>query len=204
MKKMKLVVATKNIHKLNEIKELLKSYRINIFSLLDFKNYPEIKETGKSFYENAYLKARSINKYTMLPTLADDSGLEVEALNNKPGIFSARYAGENASDFKRIKKLLKEMKDIPFEKRKARFVCCMVLIDGRRVFNVTGFCEGFIATKPYGKNGFGYDPVFYLPDLGKTMAQLEMEEKNIISHRANAIKKIKEILIEEYNLNKLK
>jgi len=197
---MKLVIATKNLHKLKEIKEILNLKRVQIFSLNDFKNFPEIKETGKTFYENAYIKAKAINRYTNLPALADDSGLEVKALNYEPGIYSARYAGKNASDSERIKKLLNKMKGIPFERRKARFVCCMVFIDGRKIFNATGFCEGYIATRPAGRNGFGYDPVFYIPDIGKTLAQLAPEQKNIISHRANAVKKIREILIQEYKL----
>lgn len=197
---MKLVIATKNPHKLKEIKEILNFSKVQIFSLNDFKNFPEIKETGKTFYENAYIKAKAINRYTNLPALADDSGLEVKALNYEPGIYSARYAGKNASDSERIKKLLNKMKGIPFERRKARFVCCMVFIDGRKIFNATGFCEGYIATRPAGRNGFGYDPVFYIPDIGKTLAQLAPEQKNIISHRANAVKKIREILIQEYKL----
>lgn len=197
---MKLVIATRNPHKLKEIKEILNLSEIQIFSLNDFKNFPEIRETGKTFYENAYIKAKAINRYTNLPALADDSGLEVKALNNEPGIYSARYAGKNASDSDRIKKLLNKMKGVPFEKRKARFVCCMIFIDGRKIFNVTGFCEGYITTRPAGCNGFGYDPIFYIPDIGKTLAQLESGQKNIISHRANAVKKIKEILINENKL----
>lgn len=197
---MKIVVATKNPGKVREIKEILAHKRIQVCSLLDFPNFPEIKETGKSFYENALTKARQVNQKTSLPALADDSGLEVDALNNRPGILSARYAGTKATDQERINKLLSEMKGIPDSKRKGRFVCCMVFCDHNRIFHVTGFCDGTISRKPSGRNGFGYDPVFFLPELGKTMAQLDLDEKNKISHRSNALKKIKEMIFREYKI----
>ncbi len=196
----RLIVATKNTHKMDEIKNILSFKGVELLSLNDFKNLPDIKETGKTFYENALIKAKTINKYTGIPTIADDSGLEVYYLNNSPGIYSARYAGKNSKDSDRIQKLLKELDGVPQNKRDARFVCSMVLVDKQKVFNVTGFCEGTITDKPKGNNGFGYDPVFYLKDIGKTMAQLSMKQKNSISHRANALKKMKEILKEEYNL----
>lgn len=195
-----LVIATKNQNKLKEISQILNLKGVKILSLLDFGNLCDIEEKGKSYYENAYLKAKEANKYTGLPSLADDSGLEVEILNNEPGIYSKRYAGLNASDEERINKLLFKLKNFPFEKRRARFICHLVLVDGEKIFNTMGLCDGFIGFKPEGKNGFGYDPVFFLPDLNKTMAQLSLKEKNIISHRANALKKMREIIINEYKL----
>ncbi len=191
---MKLVFATKNIHKAYELKSLLKGYDIQLLTLNDFPDFKDIKETGSSFIDNALIKARKMHSYLKMPVLADDSGLEVEYLNNRPGIYSKRYAGKNATDKDRINKLLGELKNVSFNKRKARFVCAMVLKDKKDCFKVTGFCNGFVAEKPVGGNGFGYDPVFFLPDLKKTMAQLSTGQKNTISHRANALKQIKEIL----------
>ncbi len=202
MKKIKILLATKNSHKLNEIKAMLKEYNVEILGINDINKKIEIIENGKTYFENAYKKAKKLHKTTGLITIADDSGLEVEFLNNEPGIYSARYAGENASDKDRINKILKKLKDVPFRKRKAKFVSCIVLLNNKKVYNVTGFVNGYISEKPAGKNGFGYDPIFYLPDLKKCMAQLSPEEKNIISHRANALKRIKNILIEEIGIKK--
>ncbi|MDD5066080.1 MAG: RdgB/HAM1 family non-canonical purine NTP pyrophosphatase [bacterium] len=189
---MKLLFATKNLHKLQEVEKLLDGLRL--FSLNDFPDIPDVKENGKTFLENARLKAESIHKKLKVPVLADDSGLEVEALNNGPGILSKRYAGHQATDTDRIRKLLKELKDTPLAGRKARFICSMVLLTEKRTYQVCGYCHGFISFSPVGCNGFGYDPVFFLPDLDRTMAQMSMDEKNRISHRANALKKIKNIL----------
>ncbi len=195
---MKLIFATHNIHKFKELQALLFKSNIDLLCLNDFPNIPDIKETGTSFIENATIKVKAIFKILKLPVIADDSGLEVDYLQRRPGIFSKRYAGHNATDLDRINKLLKELHNIPWENRKAQFVCAMVYFSGKKIFNVSGYCNGFISEKPLGNNGFGYDPVFYLPDLNKTMAQLSAKQKNNISHRSNALKKIKKILIQHY------
>ncbi len=194
---MKLIFATKNADKLHELKSLLKGYKIQLLTLNDFPDIKDIKETGSSFMENALIKAQKVYNHLKIPALADDSGLEVEYLDNRPGIYSKRYEGKNTTDRDRIDKLFEELKGAPFNKRKARFVCAMALVDEKNCSKVTGFCNGFISEKPIGKNGFGYDPVFFLPDLKKTMAQLSTGQKNIVSHRANALKQIKEILINK-------
>ncbi len=187
-----VVFATRNLHKLNEVKDFMPE--INLYSLKDYPDISSPVEDGRTFLENAVIKAESIYKQLRVPVIADDSGLEVYELNNRPGIFSKRYAGENATDEERIKKLLDELKDIPFEKRKARFVCVAVLKISNKLYSVTGICEGYISFTPRGNNGFGYDPVFYLPDIGKTMAELSRQEKGCLSHRGNAFKKLYEII----------
>lgn len=188
---MKIIFATKNDHKYKELKSMLSSLNITLLSLNDYPEIKDIEETGSSFIENALLKAETIAKRTLLPVLADDSGLEVEYLDNRPGIYSKRYA---PTDQARINKLLKEMKNVSWINRQARFTCAMVFINKNKNYKVLGFCHGFISYKPEGKNGFGYDPIFYLSDLGKTMAQLTEKQKNMISHRSNALKQIKELL----------
>lgn len=197
---MKMIFATNNIHKAKELRSLLTGHNIDLLTLNDFPNIKDIKETGSTFTENAVIKAEKVYNIVKLPTLADDSGLEVEYLNNRPGIYSKRYAGKNADDKDRIYKLLKELKDVPPHKRKARFVCSMVLKDKKNIFKVIGACNGYISEKSAGTNGFGYDPIFFLPDLNKTMAQLNPAQKNTISHRANALKQIKKLLIQSYKL----
>jgi len=179
-----IVLATRNRHKIVELKSLFPSLSISIKSLEDFPEFPEEPEDGISFEENAEKKALSAARALALPCLADDSGLEVDALNGRPGIHSARYAKTNPE---RIAKLLGEMKNIPPEKRSARFVSAMALaLPNGMVITKTGYCYGTIADTPRGTHGFGYDPVFILPDLGKTMAELSLEEKNLLSHRGHA------------------
>jgi XTP/dITP diphosphohydrolase len=156
-----------------------------------------VSETGKTFEENAKIKARAYARISNLTTIADDSGLEVDALKGAPGIYSARYAGEKASDSQRNEYLLAKLADVPWEERKARFQCviAVALTNGQiKIFTET--CAGIIAFQPCGKNGFGYDPVFYLPELGKTMAELTFEEKNAISHRGQAGMKLQQFLQE--------
>ncbi len=195
---MKLLFATKNQHKLHEVQHLLP--HITMLSLNDFPDIKEVEETGKTFLENALLKARTIYQKVNIPVLADGSGLEITALDNRPGIFSKRYAGENATDKDRITKVLMELKRVPENQRQARFVCAMVFYDQHKIYQVLGLCHGQIAEKACGNNGFGYDPIFFMPDLNKTMAELSTAEKNTMSHRANALKKINEILEQEYEL----
>ncbi|WP_422444725.1 XTP/dITP diphosphatase [Thermoanaerobacterium sp. DL9XJH110] len=189
-----LVIATKNRGKLAEFKELLGEWPLEIKSLLDFPKI-EICEKGSTFEENAALKARIVAGETGFAAVGDDSGLEVKALGGRPGIYTARYAGPDATDEENIQKLLFEMKDLPREQRQARFVCSLALAfpDGK-IFIESGLLEGFIDFEPKGANGFGYDPVFYLPGYGKTLAQIPEEEKNRISHRAKAVEKIKKYL----------
>lgn len=179
-----IVLATRNRHKIVELKSLFQSLPIPIKSLEDFPEFPEEPEDGKSFEENAAKKALSAARALALPCLADDSGLEVDALNKRPGIYSARYAKTNPE---RIARLLGEMKNVPPEKRSARFVSAMTLAlpDGNLITK-TGYCYGMIADAARGTGGFGYDPVFILPDPGKTMAELALEEKNQVSHRGQA------------------
>lgn len=191
----KLVVATKNPGKLQELRVLLADKGWEILSMDAFPSMQPVKEDGKTFVENALKKARSVAYFTGLTALADDSGLEVDALGGEPGIHSARFGGEGLSDEERNALLLKRLKGVPPEERGARFRCVMALVTPRgEEYVVEGVCEGFIAQEPRGKGGFGYDPVFYLPSRGKTMAQLPAEEKNSISHRAKALEKMAGIL----------
>ena len=198
---MKLLVATKNKGKFREIKEFFSDIpNLEVVSLLDIpqESIPKIEETGKTFEENACIKAFEIAKATNLPTLADDSGLEVDVLGGKPGVRSARFGGEDISDEERNKKLLALISHFPLKQRTARFKCCLVLVIPPEFekYTVTGVCEGLIIDKPRGKGGFGYDPIFYIPSLDKTMAELTVEEKNRISHRGKALLKMKNILME--------
>ncbi len=182
-----IVVATRNSGKIREFYSLLYPIFSRIIYLDELGCSVEIVEDGNSFSENALKKARIVAEVAKKPTIADDSGLEVFALNGRPGIFSARYAGENAGDRENIEKLLRELKGIT--DRRARFVCSLALVfpDGEEVV-AEGVCEGTILDKPRGDRGFGYDPVFLLPEVDKTMAELSLEEKNLFSHRARAFR----------------
>jgi XTP/dITP diphosphohydrolase len=173
----------------------LKGLGLQILSLNDFSDIPEIEEDGKTFAENALKKALFYSTYLERLTLADDSGLEVETLKGMPGIHSARYAGERASSRENNQKLLREMEGIPTSKRRARFKCVMALASTDEKKAVTeGVCRGRIGFKEIGKRGFGYDPLFILSQYGKTMAQLSIEEKNRISHRGKALRKMRKII----------
>lgn len=187
-----VLIATKNKGKASEFKEFFSKYNIEVLSLLDLEEQlPDVEETGVTFEENAALKAEQIAAILNKPVLADDSGLMVDALNGDPGIYSARYAGHGKNDQDNNVKLLNELKDIPKEKRKAKFVCVLaVAIPGEETIFRTGICEGEITFTPQGNNGFGYDPLFIPNGSNKTMAELSSEEKNSISHRSAAIKKL--------------
>ncbi len=192
---MQIVLATRNNHKTKEIGALFKDTGIKFLCLNDFPNIPDILEDADTFEGNAFKKARTVAGWTKEVSLADDSGLQVDALNGKPGVYSSRYAGEGASDEENCIKLLNEMKDIPFEKRNAKYKCVIAVVFPSGEEKMTeGECNGFIAFEPKGNNGFGYDPIFYLPEYKKTMAELSPEEKNKISHRAKAIKKVRKYL----------
>jgi XTP/dITP diphosphohydrolase len=168
---------------------------LQILTLQDFPNLPKIVEDGETFKENAVKKAKGIANFTGRIAIADDSGLEVEALNNAPGVYSARFAGGKAEDLENNKKLLTLLKGLPLARRKARFVCVIAIAkpDGN-VYTTKGELNGLIALRPAGKHGFGYDPIFFLPRYKKTVAQITAEDKNRISHRSKALKAAKKIL----------
>ncbi len=199
---MKLVIATRNKDKFKEIKEILKGIpeEIEIVSLFDFPNFPKIVEDGKTLEENAIKKAKTAQELLKLPTIGEDTGLEVEYLNGAPGVYSARFAGPGCSYSDNNEKLLSLLEGVPFEKRKAKFRCvvCFSQPSGE-IKIVEGAIDGFISTEPKGTNGFGYDPVFFVPEYKKTFAELPSEIKNKISHRAKAFQKAKEILLEFIN-----
>lgn len=189
---MKLVVGTYNAGKIKELNEFLAHLPIEIFGLERFVNVRDVEETGATFAENAGLKAKDYARQTGLWALSDDSGLEVVALGGAPGVFSARYAGENTGDTERIEKLLRELAETGDETRRARFVCVMAVADetGKIRFLAEGVCEGKIAPNPRGTNGFGYDPIFVPEGFEQTFGELSSTVKGEISHRARAIKKI--------------
>ena len=193
---MKLVIATKNINKIKEIKEKFSDFAdLDVGSLADFSNLPEVIEDGQTFEENALKKAREYSLFTGMPVLSDDSGIVIDALSGEPGVRSARYSGERASDDENNNLVLEKMRSVPEENRTARFVCAVaIIIPGNGEYLTKGTCEGRILRSKTGKNGFGYDPVFYVPELEKTMAELTIKEKNKISHRALALDKAKVIL----------
>lgn len=191
----KIVIATRNRGKLAEFSRLLDDLPVEIFSLDEFEDIPEIEETGATFQENAAVKARTVADLTGLIAVADDSGLEVDALNGAPGVYSARFAGEKSSDADNNAKLLKLLQGIPLPKRTARFRSVIaVALPGGECYFAEGKCEGLIGLEPSGANGFGYDPLFFLPSQKLTFAQLSVEEKNKISHRAKAVQGAKRIL----------
>lgn len=197
---MKIVLATRNKNKVEEIREILKMYlgdeifsQIELLSSADFQ-IPEIEEDGETYEENALKKAREVYKFTKLPSLADDSGIEVEILGGRPGVFSARYAGEGATDEENNKKLLKELENVPIEKRKAKFKCVIAYVDSveERIFYAE--TSGKVIFEPLGDGGFGYDPLFLPDGFDLTYAQLPGEVKNRISHRSKALQKFAEFL----------
>ncbi|MBI5238281.1 MAG: XTP/dITP diphosphatase [Deltaproteobacteria bacterium] len=189
---MKVVLATKNAGKAAEIREILSSTGLEFLTLDDFSNIGLPPETGDTFRENAAAKARFVAQKTGLLALADDSGLEVAVLRGRPGVLSARYSGPESTDEKNIEKLIHELKDVPEYKRQARFVCVIAFASpGGKVRTFEGRLDGFIAQTPSGKEGFGYDPVFFAPTLNKTLAEAPMAEKNKISHRKEALEKLR-------------
>jgi len=192
---MRLLIATNNPDKVREYDDLLRRLGLELCGLADIGLERQVDETGHTFDENARLKAQAYCQASHLLTLADDSGLEVTKLGGAPGVHSARYAGQGASDADRIRKLLAALDGVPWDDRAARFRCVIALAwpDGR-LETFEGQCEGVIALEPKGTNGFGFDPVFYLPELNCTMAELPMDVKNRISHRARAAALVRERL----------
>ena len=193
-----IVVATRNPHKKREIRALFgHSKKWRLVFLDRYPKIPPLKESGKTFDENASLKARTVTRYTGKPAIADDSGLEVAALRGGPGVRSARFAGEHASDDRNNRKLLRLLKNIPPSRRRARYRCTLALsIPGRKVRFFRGSLSGKIGISPKGHFGFGYDPLFILPRYGKTVAQLSPSIKNKISHRARASRRLKRYLVK--------
>jgi XTP/dITP diphosphohydrolase len=195
-----LVMATQNAGKVREMEEILRDLGVRLLSLADFPEIPEVPEEGATFAENAAAKARAVATRTGLPALADDSGLEVEALGGRPGVLSARYArdrtgGRPPSDEENWRKLLEELHDVPWERRGARFVCEIALAwpDGR-LLTTRGELTGAIALEPRGSRGFGYDPVFFVPEYQATVAELDPAVKNRISHRGEALRRLPALL----------
>jgi len=190
-----LVLATRNPGKVEELNALLADMDVNVLSLRDFPDMPEIEETGETFAENAEIKAATVARITGKLTLADDSGLEVDALGGQPGVHSARFGGPGASDRDKYLRLLELLQGVPDEVRTARFraAVCIATPVGETVI-VEGTCEGVIAREPSGEGGFGYDPIFYIPERDQTMAEVPSDLKNRISHRARAIQAARPIL----------
>lgn len=191
--KKQILLATTNKGKLHDVQEILKGIDVEILSFLNFSDYPNVEETGTSFLENAELKAKAAFEIYGFTSFGDDSGLEAFQLNGEPGIYSARYAGEDADDEKNNLKLIKKLSELP-EPHPGRFVCAAVYYDGKDFKSAVGEVRGNIIRTPRGKNGFGYDPLFVPSGYDKTMAELTHEEKNKISHRLNAFKELKNYL----------
>ena len=190
-----IILATNNTHKLKEVREILSPHKITVYGLNDVNLKPkEVDENGKNYFENALIKAKSVQELTTMPIIADDSGLEIEAMNNEPGLKSARYAEMHGGHGKAIQVILDNLKNKP--NRKARFVCDIVLLnmdDHPLLFE--GIAPGSIAEAPFGEGGFDYDPIFLEDTIGKTYAEMSQEEKNKVSHRGRALKKLLTYLI---------
>ena len=191
---LEILIATNNLGKVKEIKDILDSPEIKILTMKDFPHLPKIEEDGKTYQENAFKKARKISEYTGKICLADDSGLEIDYLKGKPGIYSSRWGN---SDEERINKVLKLLENVPINKRNAKFVCVAMLVfpDGK-IYKVREECKGSIEFMPKGEHGFGYDPIFLVPEYDKTFAELGDKIKNQISHRGKAMRKMVNIINE--------
>ncbi|MGJ7920510.1 XTP/dITP diphosphatase [Neobacillus sp. LXY-4] len=190
-----IIIATKNKGKAREFEQMFAWRGFRVLTLLDFPEIAEIEETGTTFEENAVLKAKSLSQQLGRMVIADDSGLVVDALDGKPGVYSARYAGEAKNDEANIDKVLTELIGVSDEKRTARFYCALAIaLPGQEAVTVFGTCEGRILHERRGSNGFGYDPIFYSIEENRSMAELSAEEKNKISHRGKALKKLEEQL----------
>ena len=187
----KILIGTKNEGKIREITRIVNLPWVQWQTFQEYPDFPDIEETGNTYEENAILKAKITSDKYSLPVIADDSGLEVDALGGKPGIYSSRFSGEDSNDQKNIEKLLSLLKDVPEEERTTRFRCYAVLfVPEEGILSTEGVCEGKIGFKPEGSKGFGYDPVFIPEDYEKTMAMLSINEKNRISHRSKAFRRL--------------
>ncbi len=189
-----ILIATNNLGKVKEIKDILDSHKIKILTMKDFPPLPKIEEDGKTYQENAFKKARKISEYTGKICLADDSGLEIDYLKGKPGIYSSRWGN---SDEERINKVLKLLENVPINKRNAKFVCVVVLVfPNGKIYMVKEECKGSITFNPKGEHGFGYDPIFLVPEYSKTFAELGDKTKNQVSHRGKAMRRMINIIKE--------
>jgi XTP/dITP diphosphohydrolase len=197
---MQLVLATNNKDKIREIKHLLDDLPVTVLTSEDFLEFPDPEETGATLEENAVLKARAIAEFCDLPALADDSGLEVDALGGAPGVVSSRYAGPDVTYRDNNEKLLRELRGVPPEKRTARFRCVIAIAwDKDHVETVEGVAQGYIADDIVGDKGFGYDPLFFYPSKGKRFSEMSLEEKNLVSHRGLALQEARTLIIEHLN-----
>ena len=196
---MKIVLATHNHDKEIELQHSLQGLDVDICSLSEYPDIGEIEETGTTLLENSLLKAHTVHERTGLPTIADDTGLEIDALDGAPGVYSARFAGPDATYEDNINKLLSVMEDVSDDMRSARFRTVISFVDEVQELWTEGFIEGKITETPRGNMGFGYDPVFYVPRLDKTFAELSIDEKNKISHRGIALQKLRKILVNVLN-----
>ncbi|MGR3310829.1 MAG: XTP/dITP diphosphatase [Candidatus Brocadiales bacterium] len=204
MENLKIVIGTKNRKKKAEIEAVLDNLPVELLTLDDLSDAPDVVEDGKTYSENAVKKALTLAHFFNMWVMADDSGLEVEALGNRPGVYSNRYAGEGATDEDNIKKLMRELRDVPDDKRTARFRCAIALAKpGKVVFVVEAQYEGVIIHEPMGNHGFGYDPVFLVPEYGRTFAELSPSVKNQISHRAQALRLFKDKLIKMIDIGEI-
>ena len=190
-----LVLATHNRDKVRELAHALQGLSLRVVSVADLGEWPEVEETGETLQENALLKARFVLQHTGRPSLADDTGLEVDVLRGAPGVRSSRYAGEGCSYADNVRKLLASMVGVPEDWRTAQFRCVIALVDPKgRESCVEGVVEGVILEQPRGEGGFGYDPVFLVPEIGKTFAEMTLEEKTLLSHRGRAVREAKRVL----------
>lgn len=193
-----VVLATTNPHKAEEIRAILDGLPVPLKTLKDFPPLPPVEETGATYEENAEIKSRAVASALGLPAIADDSGIEIDAMDGKPGVYSSRFMGEETPYAEKNRLILETLKDAPDGKRGARFVCAAALtLPGGGTVVVRGEVSGAIAREPGGEKGFGYDPIFFLPGFGKTMAGISTEEKNRISHRALAFRELSKILLEK-------
>ena len=188
---MKIIIATHNKDKFKELYHGLSSLDVKLLNLYDFPEIKEIIEDGETLKDNALIKARTVYKITSLPTISDDTGLEVDALGGAPGVFTARYAGENCSYLDNVNKMLREMKNVPENKRGATFKTVMAYVDDKVELTSEGIVQGTVTRTKKGIAGFGYDPIFYIYNKGKTFSEMTIEEKNLVSHRSKAIEALK-------------
>ncbi|TYS84310.1 XTP/dITP diphosphatase [Rossellomorea aquimaris] len=195
--KRKVIIATKNKGKAKEFERMLSPKGYEVLTLLDFPDFQDIEETGETFEENAVLKAEEASSVLNEIVIADDSGLIIDALDGRPGVYSARYAGEAKDDNDNMDKVLSELEGVPYNERSARFYCVLAIAGpGRETKTYSGACEGKILNERRGLNGFGYDPVFFVEEKDRTMAELTSEEKSAISHRGNALRQFENDLEE--------
>jgi XTP/dITP diphosphohydrolase len=192
----RILIATRNRDKLEEIRSILGASSRDFISLLDFPELGEIIESGATLEDNAFIKAGTAFEKTGIPAIADDTGLEVDALGGRPGVYSSRFAGEKATYSENVEKLLREMKGVPSAKRSAKFRCVAAVVGPGIEQSVDGVCEGTILEARRGEGGFGYDPVFWVPEIGMTFAEMSLSDKNAVSHRGRAFRAMAELLKE--------